>query len=253
MENVKEEKKAYMYKNLIDITGSDIIGYFNYYDEMRERSEPPEFLSKIYRFSEFKDKKVLEIGCGNGYILSKYAKAGAECFGVDISEKAVEVSLERFKLERLIAKLKVAEAENLPFEDNSFDLVCSMGVLHYTKDTQKAVKEIHRVLKPGGEAILMFYHKNSAQYRLFFPIQTLLKNKSRHALLNETYNFKMPVNKVYAKSEVKKLMKDFKEVEIKIDFLPAHHFPLVWRFIPDGFFKPFSKWLGFKLYISAEK
>lgn len=258
MKNItQEDVKKFWSENPIGSTATDLVPgtaeFFKYYDELRESSESPEFLNKLHRFSDFAGKKVLDIGCGNGYILSRYARAGADCYGVDITEEAVKISLSRFKMERLKGDFQTASAEALPFEDNTFDLVCSMGVLHHTPDTQKAINEIYRILKPGGGVILMFYHKNSAQCRLLFPIQAVFKKKPVRQLLNETDGIGNPLGKSYSKSEIKKMMRNFNQIKIKVDFLRACHFPLIWRFTPDEMLKPLAGWLGFYLYVTGSK
>ena len=75
--------------------------------------------------------------------------------GVDLTQRGVDLTRERLALEGLEAEVRVADAEALPFEDASFDIVYSWGVLHHSPNTQQAVNEVHRVLKPGGVARVM--------------------------------------------------------------------------------------------------
>src|SRR6185312_8029573 len=72
----------------------------------------------------------------------------------------------RFELFNLPGTFHVADAERLDFPDNSFDIVYSHGVLHHTPDTAGAIREVHRVLRPGGRALVMLYHRNSYNYRV---------------------------------------------------------------------------------------
>ncbi len=110
--------------------------------------------------------KVLEIGCGLGTDGAQFAEAGADYTGVDLTEAAVELARKRFELFDLPGKFQTADAENLDFADESFDLVYSHGVLHHTPETAKAIREIHRVLRPGGRAVVMLYHRDSYNYRV---------------------------------------------------------------------------------------
>src|ERR1044072_4053619 len=112
-------------------------------------------------FAATRGLKVLEIGCGVGTDGAQFARAGADYTGVDLTEAAIELARKRFELSGLPGKFQVADAENLDFADESFDLVYSHGVLHHTPDTARAVREIHRVLRPGGKAVVMLYHRNS--------------------------------------------------------------------------------------------
>ena len=129
-----------------------------------------EYLKDVAEFNYHKEEKVLEVGTGVGTDIVSYAKNGSKVSGVDLTENAIEITkkhLEIFKLP--YEKLLVADAENLPFEDNYFDLVYSFGVLHHTPNTEKGVQEVLRVLKPGGKFIIMLYSKGWKHYfkRLF--------------------------------------------------------------------------------------
>ena len=112
-------------------------------------------------FAHSKDLNVLEIGCGLGTDGAQFAKAGAKYTGIDLTHAAVELSKRRFELFDLLGTFRVADAERLNFPNHSFDIVYSHGVLHHTPDTAAAVREIHRVLKPGGHFCFMEPHSGS--------------------------------------------------------------------------------------------
>ena len=113
-----------------------------------------------------KDLAVLEVGCGLGTDGAQFAKAGANYTGIDLTDAAVDLARRRFELFQLPGTFRVADAERLDFPDNTFDIVYSHGVLHHTPDTAAAVREIHRVLRPGGKAVVMLYHRDSYNYRV---------------------------------------------------------------------------------------
>ncbi|MGH9904195.1 MAG: class I SAM-dependent methyltransferase, partial [Pyrinomonadaceae bacterium] len=117
-------------------------------------------------FAGARGLKVLEIGCGLGTDGARFVAAGADSTGVDLTEAAIELARKRFALISLPGKLRTADAESLDFENDSFDLIYSHGVLHHTPDIGRALPEIHRVLRPGGRAIVMLYHRNSYNYRI---------------------------------------------------------------------------------------
>src|SRR5688572_16141442 len=117
-------------------------------------------------FGKTKDLAVLEIGCGLGTDGAQFAKAGAHYTGIDLTGAAVDLARRRFELFDLRGSFRVADAERLDFPDNTFDVVYSHGVLHHTPDTAAAVREIHRVLRPGGRAVVMLYHRDSYNYRV---------------------------------------------------------------------------------------
>ncbi len=213
--------------------------------------------------------KVLEIGCGLGTDGAQFAKAGADYTGVDLTEAAVELARKRFELSNLPGKFQTADAENLEFDDNSFDLVYSHGVLHHTPDTARAVKEIHRVLRPGGRAVVMLYHRDSYNYRVNISVlrragARLLKSESgirlvqritgepleslrEHARLlqNGEENYLKPeeflsqntdgagnpLARVYSRREALELFKDFSDVNLQTHFLNKRWLPVVGKFV----------------------
>src|SRR2546428_6768855 len=140
-------------------------------------------------FAAARGLRVLEIGCGLGTDGAQFALAGANYIGVDLTEASVELARKKFDLSGLQGEFRVADAEKLDFADDSFDLVYSHGVLHHTPDTARAVREIHRVLVPGGRAIVMLYHRGSYNYRVGIRVLRragagLLKSEAGIKLVN---------------------------------------------------------------------
>src|SRR5688572_33455224 len=133
-------------------------------------------------FANTKDLAVLEIGCGLGTDGAQFAKAGAHYTGIDLTDAAIELARRRFELFNLPGTFRVADAERLDFADNTFDLVYSHGVLHHTPDTQAAIREIHRVLRPRGRAVVMLYHRDSYNYRIDIGV---LRRAGAHLLKSE--------------------------------------------------------------------
>ena len=143
--------------------------------EKRYQLEP-----EILEFAEFakhQGQKVLEIGVGLGADHQQWAEAGADLYGIDLTERAVEHTRRRLDLFGLHSHLQVGDAEDLPFPDSSFDVVYSWGVIMATPDTAKVVREIHRVLKPGGVAKIMIYHKYSMIGLMLWTRYALLRGR----------------------------------------------------------------------------
>ncbi len=118
-------------------------------------------------FADLAGRRVLEIGCGSGGHSALFARRGAEMVSIDITFERASATARKFALlgERADASAAAqADAESLPFPEGSFDIVYSNGVLHHTSDTERAVAEVLRVLKPGGTAVIMLYCKSSAHY-----------------------------------------------------------------------------------------
>jgi len=228
--------------------------YFEYYDRLREANESLSFSYWLHEYRRFAGKRVLDVGCGNGYVLSKYAREEAEVFGVDLTQTGVELCRRRFAYLGLRSHFQVANAEALPFHSRTFDCVCSMGVLHHTPDPGKAIGEIARVLKKGGRLVVMFYHRNSALYRVSFPLRRLLTGKTLQQLVNEVDGVGNPKGDVYSKAELRRLLQPFAETELFAGLLRGSMIlPVVGRFIPDRLLRPFEPRWGWFLYARAIK
>src|SRR6266545_1894072 len=131
----------------------------------RHRYEAEPHILEIAEFDRWSGKDVLEVGCGIGTDGARFARAGARYTGTDASSDALELSRRRFELEALPGDFEVASASHLPYPNDSFDLVYSHGVVHHIHETEGAVGEFYRVLRPGGTALVMVYHRGSLNYR----------------------------------------------------------------------------------------
>jgi ubiquinone/menaquinone biosynthesis C-methylase UbiE len=135
---------------------------FERFREFRYRSEW--HIPLLIPFADAKGKKVLEIGLGNGADGVMFALNGADYTGVDLTETALNATRRHFAFMGLKGTFQRESAEQLSFPGETFDWVYSHGVLHHTPDTQRAIDEVRRILKPGGRAIIMLYHKHSFNY-----------------------------------------------------------------------------------------
>jgi ubiquinone/menaquinone biosynthesis C-methylase UbiE len=172
--------------------------------EIRYRLEP--FIPDFAEFEKYRGKKVLEIGVGLGADHQRFAEAGADLCGIDLTQRAIDNVRHRFQIMGLNSNLAVGDAENLDFDDGTFDLVYSWGVIHCSPDTVKCAKEIMRVLKPGGEFKVMIYHKHSfVGYMLWFRY-ALMKLRP-FMTLDRIYDqyLESPGTKAYSVEEALKL------------------------------------------------
>jgi SAM-dependent methyltransferase len=242
-------------------------------------------------FAGARGLRVLEIGCGLGTDGAQFAKAGAYYTGIDLTEAAIDLARKRFEGSGLPGEFHVTDAENLAFADESFDLVYSHGVLHHTPDIARAVQEIHRVLKPGGRAIVMLYHRGSYNYRVGIRIlrragARLLKSESgirvvhrltgepldslrEHARLltgrndgdtssdeflsQSTDGAGNPLARVYSRREARELFKEFRKVELHAYFLNKRFIPLIGKLLPRPVESALASRWGWHLWIYAKK
>ncbi len=118
-------------------------------------------------------KKVLEIGLGYGTLGQKIAEAGAIYSGLDIAENPVKMMNHRLRMSNLPGQAVQGSSLEMPFPDQTFDHVVSIGCFHHTGNVQRCIDETHRVLKQDGSAVLMVYNKFSWRQWTQWPRATL--------------------------------------------------------------------------------
>jgi len=138
------------------------VGTLAFFKELEDyRFDKLRYLPQVVGFDHYKNKSILEVGCGIGIDLLRFAKAGARVIGIDIARQSIDLAKKNFELNGVDGELYVMDGEATQFDDNSFDMVYAHGVLQYTANARKMIAEIHRVLKPGGHAIMMVYNRLS--------------------------------------------------------------------------------------------
>jgi len=182
----------------------------------RYKLEP--YIEKFANFTEFKDKDVLEIGVGFGCDHSQIASQKPNSLiGIDLTDRAIHNTKLRFKTLGLNSTLKKDNAEKLSFEDNTFESVYSWGVLHHSPNTKKCFDEVYRVLKPGGVAKIMVYHKYSPVGWMLWIKYGLLKLRPFKSLKSIYAEYlESPGTKAYTIKEAHELTKSFSKNEIKV-------------------------------------
>ena len=289
---LKERVRAFWQENPCGTKFADAPpGSRRFYELVEEHRYKKEWhIPEAAQFAHAKDLAVLEVGCGLGTDGAQFAKAGARYTGIDLTDAAVELAKRRFELSNLPGTFRVADAERLDFPDNSFDLVYSHGVLHHTPDTAAAIREIHRVLRPGGKAVVMLYHRDSYNYRVNISmlrrtgVQLLRSNtgvKLVHLLTGEpedslrdharqletqseylnseeflsrnTDGAGNPLARVYSRREARELFKDFAHVELRTYFLNKRWLPVLGPLLPRSLESQLAARWGWHLWIYATK
>lgn len=220
------------------------------------------WMLKVIGFGKYKGKKILEVGCGLSTDLSQFAKNNCDVIGTDLTLNSLLLSKKRFQIYNLKGNFMRVDAEYLPFRDSIFDIVYSFGVLHHTPNTKKAIENIYKVLKPGGEAIIMLYNKNSFNYwyNIIFRhgiVNRELRNYSIRELLSKYIEYSSngvePLVKVYNKSEVKELFKQFGKTAIEIHQLRNDELPVIGNYLPKSIVNGLSHICGWFTIIKAIK
>ena len=225
-----------------------------YFEEVTKRKylvEP--HIVDFADFARYKNKKVLEVGCGIGTAAHSFIENGANYTGIDISDKSIEIAQKRLDIFDLSGNLFQANIENVDnINSNEFDLVYSFGVLHHTLDIEKSVKNIYNMIKPGGQFKLMLYAKNSWKY--FEISEGLAQFEAQNGC---------PIANVYTHEEVRKLLCDFKDIHInqthifpyKIDEYKKYVYEKqeYFKTMPVELFECLEKNLGWHLCITCSK
>jgi SAM-dependent methyltransferase len=266
--------------------GADLVGdldneeraayaaFFERYDAFRYSLEP--HILKNLDAIDFAGKQVLEIGLGQGADSEQIVKRGGIFSGVDLTDEAVKRTLMRFSIKNLpFDRIEQATAQDLPFANDTFNIVFSHGVLHHIPDIRSAQQEIARVLKRDGRLIVMVYAKWSLNYLLsIFALRRLgllalyasrsdpggiygahLANARRDGIgeylkMKNFVNVSTdgpfnPYSKVYGLADVKEDFADFEIVRSHKEFMHAPPMPVGWL--------PLSGLLGWHLWVEMRR
>jgi len=218
--------------------GEDL--YFQELETQRYRSHRylPPWLSAIRS-----GHSVLEIGCGVGLDAYTLAQRGLKVTAVDLTYIGVATARQRFQRNQVAGNFAAGNAEHLPFRDNSFDYVYSFGVLHHAADTAKTIEEVYRVLKPGGEARIMLYHRHSL-------------NELVHRLLRvpfEEKNELCPVVRRFTRKETRKLFRSFRQLDLRLAYVFGEGYGMLFDFTPRWLYNLLSRYFGWHILIIALK
>ena len=186
-----------------------------YRAQMGKRYSLEPFIEGFAEFDRARNLDVLEIGVGLGADHQRFAQAGARLTGIDLTGRAIEHTRRRFDLFGLKSDLRVGDAEALPFAEASFDCVYSWGVLHHSPNTQVAIDEVWRVLRSGGMAKIMIYHKHALVGYMLWLRYALLAGKPWRNLADiYASHLESPGTKAYTVGEARELFRRFGEVRI---------------------------------------
>ena len=271
---------------------SETPGTARFFEEVRRHRYALEpHILELVDFPRWRGKQVLDVGCGIATDGEQFAQNGAIYSGVDASKTAIALAQRRFELAQLSGTFRHADATALPFADATFDLVYSHGVIHHVPNTQTAIDEFHRVLRPGGKVILMVYHRDSLNYRftitlvrrflaitLYAPAapnviarltredpdvlerhRQLLKQHGLNYLRrdiflsNNTDGPGNPLSKVYARAQLAEMLRGFRDIRLAVRYLNLRIYPGGNKFEQRPIGKRLERRVGWHLYAEATK
>jgi ubiquinone/menaquinone biosynthesis C-methylase UbiE len=265
------------------------LAFYRSLDEHRYKVHPR--LQSAVGFEKTSGLRVLEIGCGCGSEAERFARAGAHYTAVDLTNAAVSITQRRFQLAKLKGRFVQGDAENLPFADGSFDLVYSHGVLHHTPDTPRTIREVHRVLAPGGRAVIMLYYRDSFNYHVNLGLvrrfrahllrtelgiklaRTIWREPEEHLrrhaelirqdpgsylemqnMLNRnTDGPDNPLSQAFSKASAQRMFWQFKDVKTEVMFWNPNWLPGIGKLLPHSIEDRLASRWGWHLWIYAEK
>jgi SAM-dependent methyltransferase len=186
------------------------VGSRGFFDDLDHyHFEKLHHLLRLVDFDGWRGRMVLEVGCGAGVDLARFARGGALVTGVDLAPSAIALARANFEQQGLVGQFEVADGERLPFPDGSFELVYAHGVVQYTANPRRLVDECRRVLKPGGQAVFQVYNRRSWLNALGRVMNVGLEHEDAPVLLK------------FSVAEFRKLLAGFGDVRIVPERFPV--------------------------------
>jgi len=227
-------------RDIQDFWGQTSLEWYNRYDHELDQYKLDEYLRDLtgmfkYRkhlavtemdLTKIKGKKVLEVGSGGGAHSALFKKHGASVTSIDITEERVMSTAHKLSMVPEGNGMAIqADAENIPFKDGSFDIVYSNGVLHHSENTDACINEVYRVLKAGGQAVIMLYCKDSFQYWLNLMPRAIMSGLLFKYPAHECFGLitegrprsgkRNPVTRIYSKREIIKAFGRFSSISLR--------------------------------------
>jgi ubiquinone/menaquinone biosynthesis C-methylase UbiE len=220
-------------------------------------------MPRLMEFEKFRGARLLEVGCGMGTDLLQFSRGGARCIGIDLTPRSIEITQHRFKLYGADGAFMISDGEHLPFAEESFDVVYSNGVLHHTPDTAGAVREVHRVLRSGGTAKIMLYHRNSLNYWVEIVLRRgllgaeFLRGRSAEEIMSRVIEFSdheaRPLVKAYSRRETRALFAKFREVKVEVEQLLRAELRFLSPLVSDSMLARLRRRVGWNVIVTAVK
>lgn len=208
---IKKEVRQHWETETAGIRYGEGIEPEEFYRSIEERRYALEaFIPPFAQFEEYAGRRLLEIGIGGGVDFSRFVHHGASALGKDLTQAGIRHTTNRMQsLHRQKDYMAQADAEYLPFQDNTFELAYSWGLLHHTPDTERAFREAFRVLKPGGSLKVMIYQLPSWTCWMLGFRHALVKGKPLASPRRCADDYlESPGTKVYTVAAAKRMLEE---------------------------------------------
>ncbi|KKS77896.1 MAG: Methyltransferase type 12 [Candidatus Woesebacteria bacterium GW2011_GWB1_43_14] len=242
------------------------VEYFNEVEDRRYFVEP--HILQFAKFPHWKGKRVLEIGCGIGTDMIRFARTGAKVTAVEFSQKSLKIAKQRAKVFKLQNKIKFYQGDAEHLTDfvpiAPYDLVYSFGVIHHTPHPEKVIEQIRNYVRPGTVIKLMVYYRYS--WRVFWILLTF--GRGQFWRLNELVarhseaQTGCPITHLYSRRQIRRLLHGYKIIEMHVDHIfpyriadyTNYHYRKVWyfRWMPGPIFAWLKQNFGWHLLVTAE-
>jgi ubiquinone/menaquinone biosynthesis C-methylase UbiE len=246
-------------------------GSREYFDEVEQRKyfiEP--HIPQFAEFPRWRDKRVLEIGCGIGTDTMNFARNAASVTAVDLSEKSLEMARKRAEVYGLTGRIRFfhGSAEQLDqiMPPETFDLIYSFGVIHHTPHPDRVLEQVRKYVHPGSTAKIMVYHRRS--WKVFWILMTYGKGRfwrlSEIVARHSEAETGCPVTYTYTKRELRELLErhSFKVTQMQVEHIfpyrirdyVQYRYVKEWyfRWMPAPLFHALERRLGWHLCVTAE-
>ncbi len=271
-----------------DLSDRDRLSREYFLDIERWRYELQPHILEIISRIDWRGKRVLEIGSGVGTDARNIIGRGGVYTGINVDRGSTEATSQALRVFSLAGAALQCDATSLDFPDSTFDVVYSFGVLHHIPEVEKAVAEIRRVLKPGGELLVMLYNRASINYvveimfmrklglsvlsvpgavsllqRIGFPREKLERHKQLRRqqkrmtdeewLSRNTDGPDNPYSRVYSAAEAAELLGAFQIIDNKVDFFDHRHWGVLGRVLPRNLRRALGRLWGWHRIVHAKK
>lgn len=212
-----------------------------------------------------KTAPILDLGCGIGYWPEIFGKLGfTNITGADLSGRSLELAKRRCELNGIEAKFSIQNAEAMTFSDDTFDHINCIGVIHHSPEPVKSIREIYRVLKPGGRAVVSVYYMNAAlrawpYLRKIGRLLPSLKGRGREEMLaSETADEVVrlydgsnnPIGTAYSRADLTKMLEGKRVTDFIYHSFPSRVLPIQ---LPGSVVKMAEQALPFMIAAVVEK